>query len=1483
MAENTGQNPPSVFDESSPFKAIEYNAEELQFVYDQHGSDAEEVLAKSTAAFLNEMPEYRGTANYQDLLSGDAAILDRVPLPPEERGKGVTDDQILRLFSTLKTLGEDGAPTTTDAYLRGLTRGTFSLGAGVIGAKTAATAAPPYVPLPGPLAPLGVLSKPVAGLAGFIGGSIIGDAFLGTPVSNQLFTGLDSTLLTPQAEASFRAYESAGNVTPFIAMPMLAPKSIFSTAASLKKLPLANRVTVLSAEDMANPLITQYLAGKLSGVPTRRTFITLRDKIFREAKEAGQDITLKEAGKQAATELNKAGAITRGTVGAFAYAEQALVSGGQSFRGLSLPAKSAVVGAESLAIPATGALVSAQETGFPRSPGMRVGAETIGSLAPSVSLLRFLPKIYTGTKAFFTRMRENKALGQPLDVLGFQERAKGRAIEDIFELFEEHGQDPDAYLKAMEELLVDPVVENGKIVSYKLKPAFAPKEGDSKTQMFSGQFIENPAIAQLEQTVLGRSGGVLSGQYGADFIKSMEMMKGNIFALKGTGDPQLMKIAAQMMQDRISILIGMRTDAAVNATIKAVQKIYPDGGPDASKLLGERLNQVVKTQKDLFRRLEANAWSKIDRNQEVPIFYRFDEETQEFVENPVPNFIEEWDTTLSQMDKSEIELLLKAPGMKELSNRIDELREQIRLGSPPTRPTPPAVIRFTEEFDEAEGLPIRQSFLNVLERNGIIGTTVQSRVDELSGQVSEGALASFNQRIRLNQARSGSGLDINDVDQLRTTANRNDSLAEREMALYNQDPEAGASFKETADRLREEANLFRARADDLENPVATDTPTTLDDLVADEATIEQLGTLESRLGGRRNRNDPIVKLIRLKRLALIAERDAVRAAENAVPAEVQPITQGNLTAIYSIARQVAKEQSPVNSNFVRIANNLAEAALDDLNAGPYGNPAYDAARDISYAYNTYLKRAFGGEIISKNSRGKDVVNDALLTDKLMSGRPDALALKIDEIQKLGREVRKYAADSGYEIVTKKEVSDYMGTTDEVLFDTLRLALKEIELPIEARTMRTPEAIAAAQNEAMQQFRVKNPRIFETFPQLGQMMDEAGDAATFLRRLKGIPGSDTQIGVIKRIQKRVKNQEAFVKLIGAENPERAILKAINSENPTQELNSLVELIKAADNPRNLRRLLRNKNLNISVEALDLEAAKEGVRHSVLSLAFSEGGSYSVAGMNAKGAYNMLFDALPKARRDSETLSQWMISNNIMTEKEVSGLELGLRTIIKAETKQDVSQAIITGETPALTDFYTRILGSRLGTGMGSMMPGGRSGAAGLIEAEAGSRYLRQLTQEVPALQEYDALERILLDPELLALALRKPRSPAEKQGIINIMLDKLGTFGIGIAPAAGQRAIPLGAQEFVEPEATTDITLPEEPVVEPVSSVAPTAMPTPPPVPAQRVEPPAATLASVSPQTPAPSGNVDRTRYAAMFPNDVASGLIRQQGIGSLMG
>ena len=1359
---------PSVFTENSPFKAIEFNQEELQFVYDQHGDEAEEALAKTTAAFLNEMPEFRGTADYGELLQGTAPILDLVPMQPEDRGKAITDDQILRLFSSLKGLGEDGAPTETDAFLRGLIRGGGSFTAGIAGAKTAATLAPPYVPLPGPAAPLGTLSKPFSGLLGFLGGSIVGDAFIGTPVANMLTPGLDDVTLTPRAEATFRAYESAGSVAPFIFMPHTAPKAAFSTISSLRKLPLANQVTVLSADDMANPLVTSYLSGRISGIPTSAQFRATRDQIFREAKEAGQDITLKQAAKIAAQQLNQSGRMARGTIGAFDYAERALVAGGQSFRALSPGQKTFFMGVETAAIPATGAAVQMQETAAPRSPSARLAAETAGSLVPQLSLLKIAPAILKSASGFKRRIAENKALERPLDIFGTRARAENRATQDILDVFEQNKENPDDLLKALEETLVDPVIKDGEIVGYKLKPSFQPKPGDEKEAIFSGKFVNSAAIDQLEQIVLGRGGPNLSAKQEADFLKALEMEKGIIFGMQGSGDPQLMKIAGDMMQQRISMLISMRTERAINNVVNSVQKIYPEGGAEASALIGARLKDVIKTQKDLFRRLEANAWSKVDRNAEIPTFYRKDDETGEFVENSIPNFIEEFDAELARMDKLDRDFLMNVPGFKEINARILDYKQQLGLDATDVLATKPdAVVKFDEAFLNAQGTDVRQSFLNILDRNGITGATAQNR--------------------------------------------------------------------------------------------------TLDNLVADETTINQLGSLESRLGGRKNKNDSIVQLIRLKRQALIAERAQTEGGA-ATGVVTENLTQGNLTSLYTKLRKLQREQGPTDANTARILNNLAEATLDDLNAGARGNPEYDAARDISYAYNEYLKRAFGGDIISKNRRGQDVVNEALLTDKLMTGRPDAVSLKVGQINELGRQIRKYAADSGYEIVKKDEVSDYMGTTESVLLDTLRLALREIELPIEARTLRTDEAIAAAQNEAMQQFRAKNPQIMEIFPQLSDMMDEAGSAGAFLARVK-----DTT----KRLEKDVAAQKAFVKLTKAENPEQAILAAINSDNPTKELNSLVELIKAGSNPRNLRRLLRNKGLSGDFETLDIEKARQGVRKTVMSLAFSNGGQYSVAGLNAKGAYNMLFEALPKASRESENLANWMVSNKIMTDEEVKGLEAGLRRLVQFETKQDVSRAIISNEAPALLDFYTRIIGARAGTTFSGMIPGTRGAGAGLIEAEAGSKFMRKLTQELPALQEYDALERILLDPQLLAMALRNPRSASEKTSIVNNIINGLKTVGIGASVPAGSRVIPLGAQEFVEPEQES-IVLPEEgPNVGPVSSVAPTVMP-PQPVPAQRVTPPTATLASAAPPPPPPaaSGRVDPERFKAFFPND---------GIGSLFG
>lgn len=1462
---------------------LEWDPADVQFTYENHGEDTAQVLARMTAEIMNNMPEFQGQMDYEELQMGTAPILSTIDFGPGQQGKGLDDNQILRFFTKMKGLGDDGAPTETDAFLSGLTRGTSSFAAGVAGAKVAAAAAPPYVPLPGPFAPLGTLSKPVSGGVGFFTGAIFGDLLIGSPVSNLLFDGPADVQLTPRAEAKFRAYESAGSVTPYLLMPWTAGKTPLNMVDSLRKLPtglyrpgkhvVSNRLT---PEDMANPLITRYLNGKISGVPTTTAFLQARNRIFRAAADSGAPISLKEAGKRAAAQLNRPNLAVRGTMTGIDFAERALVSGGKMFRDMGPKGKAVVLGTESLAIPATGAAVSAIETAYPRQPGMRALAEVGGSLAPQVTFLRFVPSMLKGMGNYITRRRESIAMGRGPDIFGTQARAENRAINSMFEIFEKNAEDPDALLKAMEELMVEPILKNGKVTGYRLRPEFRkladqgidPSTGKPRPSkpIFTSQFTESDSILQLEQLALGRSSNAaLSGSRDDSFLKSLEMQRGTIFAFRGSGDPELVRLAGLMMQERLSFLIADRVDRAIQSTISSVRQIYPDGGPEANRLISERLSQVIATQEDLFRRLEKNAWSKIDKNTPVETFYRLDDETGDFVENAVPNFVEEWDALVAATDPLDLPNLMRVPEFKDLNDRVIDIKRQLGLSADnPFAEQLAATTRFNEAYQNTLGLPVRGEYRRLLVNAGLIEDT-RPRVDVVREQVNKASSDFFDELIEAPPPR----FNPDEPDSLMAKALEYDGMAKELRKVADQDPDSDAMVRmaEEAAEMEGQARLLRARAEDIRNPVTDKMP----ELEATEENIAALGAIESRLGRQKSRS---LDLIRLQRESLIARLAESQGAE-ATGVVAEPLTQGNLTAVYTSMRRVARREGTVNDNWARIANGMADAALDDLNGRPLGNADYDAARDISYAFNTYLKRAFGGEIMQTNARGKQIVAPQLLTSKLMTGKPDVVALRIEQIQELGNQIRKYAKAENYTLTidgktqnVKEEVGASIGTANEVLSDALKLALKEIEIPIETRTTGTALQIAQAQNEAMQQFRQRHAYLFESFPELGRMMDEAGDAGQFLQRARA---------TTKRLDEKARAQKAFQKLTGATNPELAVQKAYSDDDPMKALGSFMELIEAASNPRSRRAYINRAGRDaIDLSEIDVDQAKLGLRHSILGWAFRKGGGHGDQ-FNASAAYNALYTRIPAAPKDSDTMAKWMVDNGIISEEEANTMQAGLQNIIQTETKKKVSEAVLAGNTSPLSDLYTRITGAKLGSAVGDLIPGGRG--AGLVEAEAGSRYLRTLTQELPALQEMDALETILLNPELLALALRKGKTETERMGIIRTLMNRLGEFGIGIAPAAAKRAAPLAAQEIVEPEVSSEFQpapVAEEPTpdvsVGPVSA-APAQTPT-------QLFPdlPTTDIASVSPSmNPAGQSSVNRSRFAALFPEDRA--LI--EGIGSL--
>ena len=62
---------------------------------------------------------------------------------------------------------------------------------------------------------------------------------------------------------------------------------------------------------------------------------------------------------------------------------------------------------------------------------------------------------------------------------------------------------------------------------------------------------------------------------------------------------------------------------------------------------------------------------------------------------------------------------------------------------------------------------------------------------------------------------------------------------------------------------------------------------------------------------------------------------------------------------------------------------------------------------------------------------------------------------------------------------------------------------------------------------------------------------------------------------------------------------------------------------------------------------------------------------------------------------------------------------------------------------IQDLYLRLAGARIGTALGSALPGGR-GSTGLVEPAAGVRLVESLTKALPAGKQLEAVSEIIKD-------------------------------------------------------------------------------------------------------------------------------------------
>ena len=355
---------------------------------------------------------------------------------------------------------------------------------------------------------------------------------------------------------------------------------------------------------------------------------------------------------------------------------------------------------------------------------------------------------------------------------------------------------------------------------------------------------------------------------------------------------------------------------------------------------------------------------------------------------------------------------------------------------------------------------------------------------------------------------------------------------------------------------------------------------------------------------------------------------------------------------------------------------------------------------------------------------------------------------------------------------------------------------------------------------------------------------------------------------------VVDRESGRRMFGTESPTTAIAQALAPSNraPIRSLNRLLAVVEGTDEPK-----LR-------------EQAMTGFKSAILEWAATKaGGSHS-------GTFSpsTLYDAMFRPIRGSSNripLTDWMLEKNVINQAEVKNLKTYLTEMVKFEASEqtgDIGELV--ERAGPIIDFYLSIVGSAIGTKAQSIVTGGRQGPGALIAAGRGAETMRRIFSDLPSAMRTDVMGELMRNPELLATMMRRPRSEREKTRLLKRAGEMLADLGfrpvVDIYPSV-EREI-MREREDVPPPAQT---------APPPAQTAPPAPVTPPNLPPSNRQgalvPPAqlptqgggaapspVQQASAAPQRPPiqSSGPVDRTRYAALFPEDR-----ELLGIGSLRG
>ena len=1016
----------------------------------------------------------------------------------------------------------------------------------------------------------------------------------------------------------------------------------------------------------------------------------------------------------------------------------------------------------------------------------------------------------------------------PTTLLLNQSVGIGQGAARALERFTEAGRDRAAarlLVGAMDQLEDDPQALLKLFGEEDELAKFAKELGVEYTPRSAAQLTGARTFVLIEQA-LSRNNAKYSNQVRNAINTNLAGAQRMIDMMIQTGDPKLIEEASKIKKRLVTNIVEARLAQALDEADHHVSKLKIDD-PEAVEEAGKRVHTIVKQALDDVADQRNALWEAVD--QTLPADARNIEEV----------FGEHEDIFAAYME---------------------------------TKPSqyPPVIRSYLEKIFRADVAPEEAAAkISVAARKaqGKV-TSSQDKIQDLADKFPDDYRA-------FQEAAQGAGL--------REYARRPEEVRR---ALAGRLPLG----EEVADPLH--PRVLRGEGEDtgtfvvaLEGEAEPFDPVNFDALTDQLAAITRAG----RAKGASAVEKRIAQFAELESTSLqnqrrVMEESALAAAERRVAAPpgegaAEPIiTLRDLKLFRSqMGNEAATARAAQDWTKVNIYGDMAAAAQRDIEAISVDGrsaeviDAFNTAKAFSKAEHDAFTRSFGGKILRRTGAGEQRIDPELLHEALTQGSSSATALRMNQL----REALELTAEEGGGI-SPAQIKRLL-----TLRDAEELILREgARNVIDTTTGRVNV-------RALNNWLDKNRRSLKDFPDLVRDLSDARTAEILFKQL-----GDTQSLAFKKMEASA----VWHQFLGTNdrNPIRVLDMALADGKGAggDPIRALTQLAKMASNKPLIREMAKKLNIPEGVDAEEL--IKRGFRDSFLDRAYVYAGGTGDSSLNFGAFRDWLFKPVEAGQPSRMKV---MRDFGIIDEADAGRLNVLVREAEKIQKSllsgEDIGEMLVDAP-QAIVDLVERLAGSTLGTELGRKAPGRGSG---ILEATAGIRLVKNYWNKVPATQLREILWKASQDPEQMALMIEKGMKQQKRKAID--VSRRVHTWLQG----AGFDLLPLDPDELeyvpeeeyrpVEPPSrgisprptVEDIGYPQ--LYRPPSPPTPTAPPPQAMAPPQPPAPPMPSPQGQSVPQPPPGEGVtpERSQYAAYFPNDPISGLIRQQeqmGIAALM-